>query len=691
MRFRWVKVIYFKELLETFRDHRTLFMMIGLPILLYPIILIVASMFFESHFEELTQRTLEVAIYGQHPDDLIPFITEDEDYSIDIHHLPEPESAQDFCTSAKEAILEKKAAVVLLINQDFTCKKTKVEDDAPLGRFELLFDYTNDFSLKGKEDLAFLLKQYSKKALQEHLLEAGLDIKLATPYKIRTTNIADEKRMSGKIIGDILPFLIILMAIMGAFLPAIDLSAGEKERGTLETLISAPIKTAEIVAGKYLTIVSISLITSAVNIASLGLTLNFLVSKAFESNNNPAMTWGNAVIVFLILLPTSMFLSAVLMAIASLARNFKEGQNLLTPVQIAFLVPISIAYIPEIELSWVTAFVPIGNIALVMKQVFTGSVEAENIFIVMLANTAYTIMALYVAAQFFKSESVLFGISNPWKRFRLKGMFKNLSRPAEPKSTPAPGVSVLFFAVILVILFYAGNLAQAMDVVSGLLITEWVILLIPALLIPLLLRIDIKETFSLRLPSLSGFIGSLLLAGSVWVVAVIGLFLMELILPMPEAYAEILQDFFNLAVGQLSTPGILLLFALSPAICEEAVFRGIILSGLKDHLPKWQTIVLIGLMFGVFHLSIYRIVPTGLIGMVITFAVLQTRSILPAVVIHFGSNALIFSSMTNPVVGQLMGLSNGQISNWTNIGVFSIVFVAGIFILLFTKPYKQKR
>jgi membrane protease YdiL (CAAX protease family) len=238
-------------------------------------------------------------------------------------------------------------------------------------------------------------------------------------------------------------------------------------------------------------------------------------------------------------------------------------------------------------------------------------------------------------------------------------------------------------------LYYVATALQAKDVISGLLITEWVLLLGAAVVVAWLWRLDKRETFSLRLPGARGFVGVLLVSVSAWTLGILGAAITELIIPMPQAFVESMKEFFNLVTESLTAPGVLFLGAVSPAICEEAAFRGIILSGFANRLAKWQTVIVVGLLFGVFHLSIYRFLPTALLGMLITYAVLETRSILAGVIIHFGVNAIVFSSGIYPSLNKLLGMQEEQVVDWTRLAGFGAVLILGLWLLRSGKKTSQ--
>jgi sodium transport system permease protein len=680
-------------MVEALRDRRTLFLMLGLPVFLYPILFLTLGALTESYFAELAERTVRIALWGEAPEGIEQALAGSDDVTFDIVDVGSLEILEDPCAAARRYLIDEDVEVILLLGKETRCSTEEDGDesdekrDAPLGRFEILYDGANEFSERSKNVIQGLLTEYSRDVLSGRLDEAGMDPGLATPFGIESTNLAGQKRMGGHFAGRILPMILIMMVCLGAFYPSIDLSAGEKERSTLETLISAPVHASEIVAGKYLAVVTIALFASGANLVSMGLTINRMAWQLADAGQAMVLTAGGAFIVFVMLIPSALFFSAVMFANASLARSFKEAQNMLTPTFFVIFFPAMLATLPGIELNPVTIFAPVLNIALVIKESLIGELKVDTAFAVMLANGVYAVMALVLAARLFRAERVLFAVDKPWTGWRdavdPRQWWASLKRPVEPGRVFTPGGAMLFFAVTLVLLYYVASALQARDVISGLLVTEWFLLLIPSLLVVLLWRLDPKETFSLRLPSMTGFVGTLLVAVSAWTLGLLGAALTELVLPMPQAFVESMREFFNVVTEGLDTPGVLFLTAFSPAVCEEAAFRGVILSGLAGRLSKWQAVIVVGLLFGFFHLSIYRLVPTALLGMVITFAVLETRSILPGVLIHFGVNAILFSAEMYPSLASWMGLdtTGGRIDSWTPIAGFGVLLIVGLVLL----------
>lgn len=484
-------------------------------------------------------------------------------------------------------------------------------------------------------------------------------------------------------VSSMLPYLLIVLAMLGAMFPAIDMTAGEKERGTLETLISTPIHISEIVTGKYLAISTITLITSIIYFFSLGLSIILLSQKILGSYELFSPTVIGIISIVLLLIPLSLFMSAFCLAIASLGRNFKESTSLLSAGQLGILLLLFPAFIPDIELNWTTLFAPILNICLAMKSILLNDLEIDQAFIVLISSSLYTLLALIIAGRLLQSEKVLFSEDKPWKSLRSLWKTENLlagfRRLPIPDSVPSISTVLIFYSVMLVQYYLFGTALQKIDIFSGLTISLWLLIFAPTVALGFYGRYDLRRTFSLKLPLGYGFIGTILVAGFAWTLPMMVASIMGSIFPEFLSFFQMANEFMKDATKEMDTLQLLFLFALSPAICEEVFFRGYIFSGLQSSLGKWSTVLVIGLLFGFFHFSVFRFVPTALLGMILTYAVWQTHSILSAFIIHFVNNALALTLLQNNAVAQFLGLDNGIISDWSRILLCSIPLFIGLY------------
>jgi ABC-2 type transport system permease protein/sodium transport system permease protein len=227
--------------------------------------------------------------------------------------------------------------------------------------------------------------------------------------------------MGGKKASSLLtlvPLVLILMTITGAVYPAIDLTAGERERGTLEILIAAPIPRLSLLFAKYVAVVTVSLLTAVVNLGMMTLTLK--ISGLGHTLFGPeGLSLLVLVEVFGLLLLFAAFFSALLLVLTSFARSFKEAQAYLIPLMLLALLPGMLSLVPGLPLDGVLLIVPLLNIVLLARDLLTGHAHLATASIVVLVTLTYALGAIAVAARIFGAEAVLY--NQPGFRFSAFG------------------------------------------------------------------------------------------------------------------------------------------------------------------------------------------------------------------------------------------------------------------------------
>jgi sodium transport system permease protein len=194
-------------------------------------------------------------------------------------------------------------------------------------------------------------------------------------------------------------------------------------------------------------------------------------------------------------------------------------------------------------------------------------------------------------------------------------------------------------------MYYVGAVIQTRSPQLGLIATLWGVLLLPTLLIAKRLRLDFRETFQLKPAPWQGLTAALLMGLGASIVLSIGIGWLESnFLPMSDEMKQEMSrqmaEFFPKPENALQWASLLFIGALSPAICEELLFRGFILQGLRGSVRPWVAVVVTALLFGLLHMSIYRLAGTTALGVLMGFLVLRTGSIYPAMLFHFVNNAL---------------------------------------------------
>jgi sodium transport system permease protein len=226
--------------------------------------------------------------------------------------------------------------------------------------------------------------------------------------------VAPPEKVGAALLGGLVPCFVLLFCVTGAMYPAIDLTAGEKERGTIETILCSPVSRVHLVLGKFLMTLTAALFSAVLSMFSM--TLTFSLSRALltgaVSSDAAALdlrvTPLAMAAVFLLVLPLAIFFSAALLAIALFAKSYKEAQSYLAPLLTVVLVPAMISLLPGVDLNAALAAVPVLNTSLASKEIVAGTFHWNAIALIFASSCVYAAAALWAAVKLFQREDVLF-------------------------------------------------------------------------------------------------------------------------------------------------------------------------------------------------------------------------------------------------------------------------------------------
>ncbi len=609
MNIRNIYLIYCKELLEAFRYPRAIMAMVLIPLVIYPLLFFGVNQLTYTQRSKMKAKTADIVIVGDEKlaDKLL---TDNEDFNI--KSIANPQEALE--QNEIQAILE---IPLRLIEEADTNIAVIIQ-----------FDGTEEFSAQTKGKLTKELENAQLEIAKDRLKRRGL---IEDPTALLTehyNNIASEEQMSGFIMSKIIPFILVFMLLTGGSGTAISLIAGEKEKGTIETLLVSGVKRESIVIGKYLIVLTTSLIAASLNLLSIFVTFSlgiFKLPTATEFIISP-----NAIIlIFLLMIPLALIFSALLMIVASYANTVKEGQNYIMPLVFMCFLPALLAAMPDIKLNIFYALIPVSNIALALRDILIGDCSLGMLIIVLVSSILQAGILIIFTSNLLKKESIILGRgSEPILMYGLRTP-RNWSR-----------VIFIFFAIEILILYFLGSIFQGWSIVGGLLLTQWGLILIPVIMFLYIFKLQPEEALNYKKSSLQFYIGAILLGLSTWGLASLLYQLQDLVIPAPR---EFLKGFVFLEISGKDPIMLSVMFftvAISPGICEEIMFRGIILSRLKKNLSRFHLILIVSLLFGFFHLNVYRLLTTTFIGLVLTYITLASDSIFPAMIIHILNNAV---------------------------------------------------
>lgn len=655
-------VVFRKELRETLRDHRTLLMMIAVPVLLYPVLLIVSEQLLIFGQGRLESEQSPVAVVGDVPAGLRAALA-----SRDALHLVTLE------TTPEEALRADVVAAVAVVG--------RVEEPGDTRSITLLYDGASDRSQRARTELDDAVTDWGDVLLAERLRARGLPRAFATPIAVNDSSVALPSEMGGYALGRILPLLLVVITLLGAFYPAIDLAAGEKERGTLETLLTAPVPAGAIVTGKFLTVALIGVVAAALNLGSMLLTFQTGALQVTELLGiEVSLPLASIVLIFLALVPLAVLFASLFLGLAVRSASFKEAQNALTPVYMLVLVPAMLPIFPGIDFGALLAVTPVAGVSFLFRDVMAGDAELGLAGLVLGSTTVYAAGGLAFAASAFGNERVLFGAGEVVEVSR-EGWLSRLRKRAREGHVPDPASALAFVAMLAVLFFYGGRRFQLALGERGLLLSEWLLLFVPAVVLVASGRFDPVRTLSLRAPSARGLgAGALLVAGALPMVWLVG-WLQSFVLPIPWEMLEGLEQLMTAQdAGRLVW--LLLLLAVTPALCEEVVFRGVLLGGTRT-LEPWRMIVLNGVVFGAFHLSFetaIRFLPTALLGSLIAWCVWRTGSIWVGALMHFLNNGALIVLTSAPPLREALSDPDAPPPVWL-VPLGAALFATGVRLL----------
>ena len=664
-----VKLIFAREIRDQLRDRRTMFMIFVLPVLLYP--LLGMSLLLVAQFVQ--EQSSSVLLIGSDnlPDD--PQLVDEDRFREPLFASPEkrdllklefrdePLSDDDGDGDHMKAMAVQEMDLhgydlVIYFPRNFDVRLQEFRDQlkqrdgpnqtpAAIPSPQLFFDKSKDKSNLAYKRISQVLRLWTIEIGDQNLAESKLPATVTRPFTFSNTDLAAPGHSNTSMWSKILPFVLLIWALTGAFYPAIDLCAGEKERGTLETLLSSPAERSEIVMGKLFTIMSFSIATAVLNLAGMALTGKFLISQfsglgGMGDIGPPpmlALVW-----LPLALVPMSALFSALCLALAAFARSTKEGQYYLMPLMLITLPLTILPMTPTFELNLGNSLIPVAGMMLLMRETIQGNYGEAAKFIAPVL--AVTLICCWFAVRWaidqFNRESVLF---SEGERVDVGIWIRHMLRDRGP--TPTVLEALLCGVILLVIRFYAMSSMKPQDSFAGFAVSTAVIqialIATPAMLMAVMLTSSPRRTLLLNKPALLTLPAAVLLAVALHPgVLALGKVVSD-VFPMPSAQMEQINEMF--AKVQADAPNVwmfLLIVAVLPAFCEEIAFRGFILSGLRHLGHKWQAIAISSIFFGVAHMMIQQSLMAALVGIIIGYVAVQSGSLLPCIMFHVTHNAL---------------------------------------------------
>lgn len=401
--------IFLKELRDSLRDRRTVISMIVVPTLVMPVIMFGMIFVMTKIVKQARSEAVSIIVLGgEDSPGVVAAINADQRFRI-----VTPKG--DF----KQLVSDKKVRLAVEIPEGFEAALTAGD-----AKTVTLYHYEGEMkSGMGVTAVERFFRDLRDRTVETRLSARGLPVDLTKPFEVKRQNVAPPEKVGGNLFGGLVPYIIIIICFTGAMYPAIDLTAGEKERGTMETLLCSPVSRVNIVLGKFLMVVTASVATIILTLLSTGVSL--LVGGSFFAGSKSmasaqAATEAAAPVfipmidplgifgVFAMIAPVAVLFAAVLLAVSLFAKSYKEAQSYVSPLIIIVIIPAMMGLLPGIDLSAKTALIPLLNLTLVCKEMLSGIWNWHYIALIFGSTSLYAGIALALCVKMFNREDVIF-------------------------------------------------------------------------------------------------------------------------------------------------------------------------------------------------------------------------------------------------------------------------------------------
>jgi len=617
-----------KEVLDILRDKKTLIVMVAVPILLYPA-MIIGMVLIMNMVASSQQETIHTAAYSSKYEEYAAALQEiydenEEDFDLKLELMPLDEADKEAKADSYDAWL------------------SFAEDEKGLN---IIVEYTSTNQDSGYTEgiLEDLARLYKDKVLEEKLGDYGLTEEFLTPVTYEAKDSVSESESFGMNLGGSIGMMLIVTIMLGAFYPAMDVTTGEKERGTLETLLTLPVSNFQMIMSKYIAVSLFACATAVLSLASLGASVLFLVNSVTDEMSGEfagidfSMMLGWMPVLLLAMIVTALFITAFCMCFCVFAKSFKEANNYITPVMFFVMFASMVGMLPSSELDYKTSLIPIVNVSLLIKQVMAQQMNLALAGITIGTNFCYSVLIVWILSKIYDSENVLF--CDGFQSFKI---FEKRS-DIKPGTVPKIGDLILSIVVLLLLSIYLGLAVGTESVFGSTVVSQLLILAMP-LLVVWYMKSDVKTLFSLKVPKVKDFIGGFILYIGVYALMLVASFVLISIFPQS---AENTAMTFDVLMKQPFAL-VVLVMTVMPAIGEELYFRGLIFGSLRHRYSAVWAIVISSVIFGVFHLSLVKIIPTGMLGACFAYVAYTSGSIYIGMFLHFFNNLVSAISMKYP-------------------------------------------
>ncbi len=389
---RDLMIIIKKEFTELLRDRKTIINSIVLPTLLVPILMFGAIKVTQIINENEQQKKVKIGLVNA-PEDFRKLVVSDT-----LNEITTYIESIDFKTLIDDETIQ----TAIVFPSDW---KTQM-DSLSTSEIQIYRNGTKD-NVNGR--VAKMMTVYNTVIKEKRIAKLKISANKLIPFQENYIEVGEQKEIIGKRIGGFIPYLFILTMWGGCLLAAIDLVTGEKERKTIETTLSLPISKFTVLFGKTVVASLLGFLPAVLNLIGLIVGLKFIdgIPDTFKLAINEMLNFQSVSLILLLLIPFSLFLAGLIIALVASATTFKEAQSKATPIIMLIIIPLVLAMMPGIELTWATVFVPVLNIGLGVKEIMAGTIDMTQYAAILISLIAFSVGAIYISYKKFSDENAI--------------------------------------------------------------------------------------------------------------------------------------------------------------------------------------------------------------------------------------------------------------------------------------------
>jgi sodium transport system permease protein len=623
-----IKTVFLKELREMLRDRRSLAVMFGIPLVLYPVLTIALATLGQNRVAGLKEQRYRVIIVNPDAAPELKRRMYDKTSGLQVIERATTDPAPTPATTAPTTSLVNRfltsglADAILEIPPAF-------EADAIAGKdLDLIvrLDHSRTEADFVGRRLDKVLDEYQEWIVGRRLARYNVPSATTRPIERKVIDVATQEQRMGKTLSQLMPLLILVTGMLGALFPALSATTTERELGTLETLLVSPARRTELLVAKGLLVLLCGILTSALNCISMALVL-LRVSTMSKPVDALSIDFAALGLCFLAALPALAFFTSMVLLVGLLARTFREANSYATP---AMLLPIaSLALtIADVQATPGLLVTPIANTTLVMRDILRDRFLPGQFLLASISSLVYAGLLMSIASRLFSNEQLV----NPsWEPLSLKGLGGRGKK--SPPRLPAIDEAIALVAIIILLLFYIQPSLMQFGLIPTIIITQVFLLFGPAVILAWLGNWRWADTFQLRAPRIPAVIGAILLGIGLAPASALLSYLQQKVWPAPPQAQRFMEQLFVPALQHhpILIPALVGVFA---GVFEELLFRGPIQTALLRKSKPSNAILITAILFAAAHLDLHGLPLRAALGVILGWIVYRTGSIFPAILVH---------------------------------------------------------